>query len=392
MGGDGFQGIVLVEVNVDPYPAPILQNPGNQNFVAGGQFIINQTVSGIADVTWKLTQIYSAPSLANPGNQSFGATGGTFTVTNTVNSYLVGPLVWTVTPSSGIILQSNTSSSATFYVNSPLSAVPTIVTATGGGGSGSTSTFTITCTSYPGNISSNPATNAAQVLVYYPTAPDGLYWINCGGTSTQVYCIMNSIYDGGGWMLLMKATRGTTFSFNSTYFTDNTTTLNTSDLTLNDGDAKYSAFNSVTIKDVMALWPDVGYTGGSISGTPYWTWLVDNWYSSGTRITAFNGLSTTNSRDSPSYPDPNTFPGNSTNIWSEQSGARRHVFGGGSHVSANQPIRWGFLYNNENDFNSIDVTGGIGMSLGNESAGDYIGCCQSSTGLNRTMRVLFFGR
>lgn len=393
MGGDGFQGIVLLEINKDPYPAPILQNPGNQNFVAGGTFYINQIVPGIADLTWTLTRVYSQPTLTNPGNQSFGTSGGTFTVTQTVNAFLVGTLVWTVSPSTGITLQSNTSSSATFFVIGILSAVPTTVTATTPDGKvATTGTFTVTSTGYPGSSSANPATNAAQILSIYPTASDGIYWINCGGTATQIYCLMNSIYDGGGWMLLMKATRGTTFNFNSTYFTNNTTTLNPTDLTLNDGDAKYAAFNSVTVKDVMALWPDVGYTGGSIAGTPYWTWLVNNWYSSGTRITAYDGMSTTNSRDSPSYPDPDTFPGNSINIWSRQSGARRHVFGGGSHISANQPIRWGLLYNNENDFFTIDVTGGIGMNLGSYSAGDVIGCCQSSTGLNRTMRVLFFGR
>lgn len=392
MGGDGFQGIVLVEVNVDPYPAPILQNPGNQNFIAGGQFNINQIVAGIADITWTITQVYNAPNLSTPANQSFGSTGGTFTVTNLVSPYLTGPLVWTASPSNGVTLQSSTAASATFYVAGILSAVPTIVTATGGGGASSTSTFTITSTGYPGVSAAYPATNAAQILSVYPTAPDGIYWITCSGVAKQTYCLMNSIYNGGGWMLLMKATRGTTFNFNSTYFTNNTTILNQTDLTLNDGDAKYDAFNSVTIQDVMALWPDVGYTGGSISGTPYWTWLVNNWYSSGTRITAYDGMSTINSRDSPSYPDPDTFPGNSTNIWSRQAGARRHVIGGGSHISANQPVRWGLLYNNENDFFTIDVTGGIGMNLNNYSAGDTIGCCQSSTGLNRTMRVLFFGR
>jgi hypothetical protein len=373
---------------------------------------------------------------------------------------------------------------------------------------------------------------------------------------------MNSLYDGGGWMLLMKATRGTTFSFSSTYFTNNTTTLNPTDLTLNDADAKYAAFNSVTVKDVMAWWPDVGYTGGTIPSTPYWTWHINNWYSANfptmtgnstvlsgqtyiasasselaggyeayrafdfntttlwhsatsaytsgaytagtysttvsgvarggewiqlqypaavtitsyeiqsrdgqitgapitwwlagsnngstwttvdnrtgitwetnlqtnsfiatapgtysyyrlvitnnnglgyvntpsfnirttstnSRITAYDGMSTTNSRNAPGWSNPNTWAGNSTNIWSRQGGCWRHVIGGGSHVGANQPVRWGFIYNNETDFGTIDVEGGIGMNLNNYSAGDTIGCCQTSTGLNRTMRTLFFGR
>ena len=96
-----------------------------------------------------------------------------------------------------------------------------------------------------------------------------------------------------------------------------------------------------------------------------------------------------------------TFPGFSTSIWSAQAGAYRHVIGGGSHVSGNTwaNLRWGFIWNNEGDFGSIDVVGGIGMGFswaGNSniyySGGDYIGCCQSSTGLNRSMRYELYGR
>ena len=563
-GGDGFQGIVILEVNTDPFPTPILQNPGNQAFVAGGNFIINQLSQGIPELRWTIGRFYNQPVLTTPTNQSYGATGGTFTVTQTVNSFLVGPLVWTISPSTGITLQSSSSSSATFYVNGLLAAVPTTVTVTGlDGKTATTGTFTITCTGYRGSSASQPAANALETLADYPGAPDGLYWITCAGVATQIYCVMNSLYNGGGWMLLMKATRGTTFNFNSTYFTNNTTTLNPTDLSLtNDADAKYASFNSVSVKDVMAWWPDVGYTGGTIPSTPYWTWHINNWYSANfpsmtgnstvlsgqtyiasasselgggyeayrafdfntttlwhtatsaytsgaysagtysttisgvarggewiqlqypsavtitsyeiqsrdgqlpgapitwwlagsndgstwttvdnrssitwetnlqtnsfiatapgtysyyrlvitnnnglgyismptftirttstnSRITAYDGMSTGNSRNAPGYSNPNTWDGNSTNIWSRQGGAWRHVIGGGSHVGANQPVRWGFLYNNEAEFGSIDVTGGIGMNLNNHSAGDTIGCCQTSTGLNRTMRVLFFGR
>jgi hypothetical protein len=149
MGGDGFQGIVLVEVNVDPYPTPVLQNPGNQNFQAGGAFNINQTVTGIADITWVLTQVYNAPNLVTPANQSF-TNGGVFTVTNITNSYLTGALVWTINPTTGISLVSNTSTSATFQCGAypGISSVSYVVTATGpSGAAGSTSGFIITNTS-----------------------------------------------------------------------------------------------------------------------------------------------------------------------------------------------------------------------------------------------------
>ena len=55
-------------------------------------------------------------------------------------------------------------------------------------------------------------------------------------------------------------------------------------------------------------------------------------------------------------------------------------------------VRWGWGWNNETDQGSNDVYGGIGMAAGSFSAGDYIGCCQVNTGLNRTMRVLWFIR
>jgi hypothetical protein len=149
MGGDGFQGIVLVEVNVDPYPTPVLQNPGNQNFTGGGQFIINQTVTGIADVTWTLTQIYNAANLTSPGNQTF-TDGGTFTVTNTTNAYLTGALVWTISPTTNMTLVSSTTASATFQcsISPSFSSVSYVVTATGPTGvAGSSPSFLVTNTS-----------------------------------------------------------------------------------------------------------------------------------------------------------------------------------------------------------------------------------------------------
>jgi hypothetical protein len=111
---------------------------------------------------------------------------------------------------------------------------------------------------------------------------------------------------------------------------------------------------------------------------------------SNTRISAFNGFSS--SRNAPGASDPNTWAGNSTSIWSRQGGAWRHVIGGPGVVGGNQSVRWGFLYNNETDFNSIDVSGGIGMGQTARSAGDVIGCCQTTTGLNRAMQFYLFGR
>ena len=259
-------------------------------------------------------------------------------------------------------------------------------------------TRTYDCTGYVyyglGAYSTLLANSARLIRTVTSTNTDGTYYINVNGTSIPTYCLMNSKWDGGGWMMMMKATRGTTFSFTSTYWTDNSTTLNATDMTRADADAKYNIMNYGMVKDVMALWPDVGTTGGSISQTEAWSWLVNNYYSSGTRCTAMTGFAAANSRDSPSYSDPTTFPGFSSSIWSTQTPSKRHVFGGGSHLSANVKTRWGFLFNENslNDFTSIDVTGGIGIDHGSYSAGDFISCCQSTTGLNRSMRVELYGR
>jgi hypothetical protein len=240
---------------------------------------------------------------------------------------------------------------------------------------------------------------------------DGVYYINVNGTSTATYCLMDSKWNGGGWMMLMKATRGTTFNFDSSYWTDAGTTTNTGSTNRTDADAKFNVFNYAMIKDVMALWPDSGYTGGCMPNADAWSWLVNNWYSNGTRCTAITGFSTANTRNSPRDAYPNSaYPGFTTSIWTTQP-QQRHVFGGGGHLTGpptyaagtftvNNYVRWGFLFNeNEADnFASSDAAGGIGMRIawGSASAsysgGDFVGCCQSTTGLNRSMRFELYGR
>ena len=252
-----------------------------------------------------------------------------------------------------------------------------------------------------GTSSAFPAESARITKAISPTTnTDGVYYINVNGVSTATYCLMNSAWSGGGWMMLMKATRGTTFQFSSGYWTG-VNTLNPAQTNRNDGDAKFDVMNYAMIKDVLAVWPDVGYTGGSIASPPdSWTWLVNNYYSSGTRATALTGFSATNTRDSPSYPDPTAFPGFSTSIWSSQTPSKKHVFGGGTHLGAiNNVVRWGFVFNENNpgDFSSSDAAGGIGLGISwggsapNYSGGDFYGCC-GAVGLNRSMRVEMYGR
>jgi hypothetical protein len=455
---------------------------------------------------------------------------------------------------------------------------------------------------YPlGTNSLFPGEYARTIKAANTNNVDRTYFINVNGTSTPTYCLMNTAWNGGGWMMMMKATRGTTFNYNSTYWTNTDTTLNTTSTDLTDADAKFNVMNYTPVKDLLALWPDTGYTGGGITSPPIstWTWLLNNY--SSTNTTLITGLSNANSRFAPTdptslspwpgtimygayititlsaqtpidsytigiggniansrqptkyaligsnngstwytidqptsnvtysnnkctrsvsytaanfqyyriviqslgdltywylvinyiglfyagnslfnsgnaisgtngaiitngslsatvnaiwldngnfnngrvgnlselltnttlsdniyvwwgvstnpqldylkawYPSGNVssgssvyttstvngfaFTGFNVNIWSMQSGIAAHVLGG-SNLPGNPStyVRWGFITNNEADWASSDVSGGIGMSIGSYSAGDYIGCCQITTGFNRTMRVQLFGR
>jgi hypothetical protein len=130
-----------------------------------------------------------------------------------------------------------------------------------------------------------PGESAKIIKDISSTNIDGVYYINVNGVSTATYCLMNDMYDGGGWMMLMKATRGTTFQYSANYWTTQNT-LNATDTTRLDGDAKFDTFNYMPIKDIMAIWPDIpsrsytnsyGKNGGSLLINDGWVWKIDNW-------------------------------------------------------------------------------------------------------------------
>ncbi len=204
--------------------------------------------------------------------------------------------------------------------------------------------------------------------------------------------------------MLMKATRGTTFTFAANYWTT-ANTLNATDTTRNDADAKYNTFNYCQIKDVMAIWPDIsptaytnvyGKNGGSLLIDDGWVWKIDNWNGS-TRTTALAGFQ--NPREAhPS--NPYVFNGFSTGAFSAQTPSFRHIIGGlpSTIASSNAYGRWAIIMNENaaNDFTSCDVHCGIGTyhlwSFDRGfSAGDFSGCC-STVGINRTARIEMYGR
>ena len=267
-----------------------------------------------------------------------------------------------------------------------------------------------------GLTQSNPASSAAAIKAAYPYAPDGVYWINLPTSgATRIYCLMDDTYDGGGWMLMMKATRGTTFQYTANYWTTDNT-LNATSINLDDGDAKYDVMNKFEGKDFLAIWPDITQNGGSLTGKRGWTWLQNN-YNDGTRITPISFFNITYSPENPGgsgkfIQDAKTYSGWASGVFSSQRDVRFYGFNYAPNARGATPytggqagkVRWGFGWNENGEGlypstvvgsnGTNDVSGGIGMDTNYDSysAGDHINCCQDGTGINRSARVELYVR
>ena len=149
--------------------------------------------------------------------------------------------------------------------------------------------------------------------------------------------------------MAMKATRGATFEYYSSYWTS-INTLNPTQVNRNDGDAKFEVMNRFAAKDMLAIWPDIGQ-GGSISVPGYnWTWLENN-FNSGTRVTP---VAFFNSGNRKFIRDAKTFSGWRGDVFSSQSDVRFYGFNylnniansGNTAVNSNSAsVRWGFGWN-----------------------------------------------
>lgn len=247
------------------------------------------------------------------------------------------------------------------------------------------------------------APSAKYIQTAFSNFADGVYWINLPIVGpTQIYCLLNSAVNGGGWMMMMKATRGLTFNYFSSYWTI-INTLNPTAFNRSDGDAKFDAMNYFYAKDIMALWPDIAWnansstTGGSVNTNGsynVWCWLQNN-FNNGIRITPINFFS---SASKLFFGDAKSYGGWNGGVFSAQSSVR--FYGFNYTNTSNAQVRWGFAWNENaplalfpnGDEGSNDVSGGIGMRYGSYSAGDYVGCCEDNTGIKRTARVEIYVR
>jgi len=251
---------------------------------------------------------------------------------------------------------------------------------------------------YDGLTSATAAPSAAYLAAAGNTT-NGVYWINLPTVgATQIYCILDRAADGGGWMMAMKAKRGTletngtitpstTFQYSANYWTT-VNTLNPTDTNRNDGESKFHTMNYSKATDIMALWPDITTSGGSLfmPSLGNFAWLKNNVIGGKTLINYFN---TASNVVFDSAPRTNAIPEMGT-VFSNQAG--NQFYGVNFTSYANMSVRWGFAWNNESDWNSNDVTGGIGLSRVLYSAGDYVGCCEVQAGIKRSARVEMYIR
>jgi len=201
---------------------------------------------------------------------------------------------------------------------------------------------------------------------------------------------MNPGVAGGGWMMAIKGTKGDTFKYKSSHWTT-ATTLNPTDTTRNDGDAKFNVFNYYPATDWLAIFPDVP-SGGSISGGyGGWTWYAANPVKATRSLVDFFASNTQVMISS----TPRSTSYYSSSIWSSQGGFQ---WFGANYKNPSmccglgtKQLRWGFAFNNEGNESSNDVSGGIGMNTRACSAGDY-SYFRGNTGDDRCMRFEWYVR
>jgi hypothetical protein len=165
---------------------------------------------------------------------------------------------------------------------------------------------------------------------------------------TKVFCDLDGSIDptngelSGGWTLLMKAAESEVFHYDSEHWTK-PTVLNPHDLGTDEGDAKFQVFNELEVQELMAVWP--GDHGGS---SPPWTMGP---YAVPT--TALQFFTTPRVLDA----QPQRRPEFNSQWFSSQSGAQQL---GVAHETAFSKVRWGYSWNDQNDWSSSDAVGGIG--------------------------------
>jgi hypothetical protein len=311
-------------------------------------------------------------------------------------------------------------------------------------------------TTYDGSTEERAAVSAIAIKNVFNTQTNKFYWIKPEGASraVKIFCIMDEKCEGGGWMLAMKAAPGSTnFKYNSDYWTINNELIPAIDKDLEANgvymdttlDAKYNIYNIFPVTDCLAIFDSREFNNISISQCPTnendlytdpnykqygWRWINQN-FNNGIPITLLNYFKNNNRdfvytcrniqdkteltnfmKDIPGaiYKDYSFFVdyiiGNSRTrsgsnpvppynnlVWSTQSEFLSYGFN--IYIKNwNHRVRWGGTFNENGGSlpDTNDVSGGIGMEHRDYSAGDAIGCCQNTTGVNKSLSFKWFIR
>lgn len=289
-------------------------------------------------------------------------------------------------------------------------------------------------------LSPNTAVNSAFDIINNTCSTiNNYYWINILTSKQKIYCILDNKVGkfGGGWMLAMKGAEGSsTFKFNSPYWTTNNTLNRETYLPdiLNDtkNEIKTDIFNFYKFSEILIIYNDPNFKNNQYYKTSYYKlnnvqnrgkyslseFFANNLndfnynnihnnlqfilrnnmlaYNSNSENGCINRQLPMDKFDRLYLCDPDGF-NYTTDTFSQQRVCK--AFGINLNFNAwaygRLVARIGAVFN-ENEgqwFSTSDVCGGIGLN-GNMSyaSGDYIGCCESSKGLNRSLPFLLFVR
>ena len=413
------------------YTITLIANNATGGSISSATSVSKLTLPGAPTIG--AASIYGTSALV-----AFTAPGGSGTITGYTAISSPGSLTGTGTTSPISVAGLTAGTSYTFTV-----------TATNASGTSSPSGASNSVTISNDGSSSATAAPSAAYLAANGNTTNGVYWITLPTVgATQIYCILDRAVDGGGWMMAMKATRGNTFNYYANYWTT-ANTLAPTDTTRNDADAKFHTMNYSPASDLLALWPDISgnsTTGGSlfltdpkyvVPSTSYkcWSWLQNRFTSAGTfyngggsnatTVTAPTGITTsmtlinwfnklqtatvTVGSDGARYfiKDAITWTGWNAAAFSSQTDVRFYGFNYYNNQSTTNGTRtrWGFGWNENGgglfpagNMDSDDVFGGIGtwgvqqQTTYHYSAGDGVGCCENTKGVNRSARVEIYIR
>lgn len=291
-----------------------------------------------------------------------------------------------------------------------------------------------------GSTREKAAVSAVAIKQLTCTNKNGLYWIlpknGNVANAKQIYCIMDDKFtNGGGWMLALKGAKNSSaFVFNSQHWTTNTVLNDTVQDHEGFSDAKYDIYNYYEARECCAIF-DKNDTNGELTypDKPDYGYIWYSTFNGGKAISLLNFYTPINDRNNSNYIYTSANGNlNYVKSWMLDRGLlgqyviydyfistivdsdcknrlplNRKIF---SHQEAfkafgfnviprgwNHAVRWGATFNeNTGPYdglpNTNDVSCGIGLLNRNYSAGDAIGCCQSTTGTNASVGFKWFIR